>query len=318
MVQKAKATTEVKNLSKTLFNFHLGEIKIKDPTALEKLFEANIGAGWNLARKLDYPFRFPDGLMFRQDLDSPKTIVFFDESYNMFEIEGKKVIIEFNWDDFFKQCKATEKMNFDQYLMTNPLHFGYRADRNKFFLNAFSSKEYGKKQVKAWKEQLIGRGYDRGFVGKVLAKETSIKLNVLSGVPDIEIRERLLLYLILLNEYKRNYDEFFKWVKESLGHNLKFRNIGKEAAENFVFKEGIVKYGGKQLRMGACSYRKIDKLTLETTLAWMLPNNNNLLMMYLEKIEKELLQTLVKAVADEKYMKIYEWLVKNWRSFGAE
>ena len=57
---------------------------------------------------------------------------------------------------------------------------------------------------------------------------------------------------------------------------------------------------------------------IDPTLAWLLPNNNNLLMTYLQRIEGELLHTLVKAVADERYMKVYEWLVKNWRSFGGE
>ncbi|NPD90329.1 MAG: hypothetical protein HGN29_16575 [Asgard group archaeon] len=122
--------------------------------------------------------------------------------------------------------------------------------------------------------------------------------------------------MILLNEYGRNYDEFYKWVKVG---KKEFRFIGESAAKNFVFKEGgMVEYGGKQLRMGIYSFQGLTDKKIEPSRAWMLPNNNNLLMKYLQKIEEELLHTLVKTVADEKYMKIYEWLVKNWRSFGGE
>ncbi|NPD87234.1 MAG: hypothetical protein HGN29_00830 [Asgard group archaeon] len=79
-----------------------------------------------------------------------------------------------------------------------------------------------------------------------------------------------------------------------------------------------MEYGGKQLRIGVCSFQNLQEKSIEPSLAWLLPSNNNLLMKYLQKIEEDLLHTLVKSVADEKYMKIYEWLVKNWKSFKGE
>jgi hypothetical protein len=216
--------------------------------------------------------------------------------------------LEFEWEKFFKYAeKKGEPIN--RWTLMNPFHVKKGSQGRNPAITLFG--EFNRdEQAKAWKKLLEARGYDKSFIEAVFANLVKGGLSIRKKGTRPE--DTILLFMIMLYEYRKNWDELAKYIKEGIKPGgevvLRWDGATEEVIKNFkVGIDGTIRFGEEQLRLGVGKWHK----GLQNQ--FILPGHNNLFNRYLGKIEKEICNLLFEYPKKKEFKDILEWITMNWR-----